>query len=248
MSTGASIFFTVLLVIGLMILLGILIYYAVDTRGAILQAQQAQQECEGQYAQQNAQLKVAKDTISRLESNIQRLETQIQGLEQSLEKEGKDRQQAEAEVEQSRKRLQDLEQQLAGQKDLYQRTLSQTGSLIQQIDQLSRALNDAQEQNRVLHQQLQDIEQVDMVLSTLSTWVGGGLDHKAALELVTIGLGSTVVSLYSWWHKGWKRQPHLPHKPAASPASRSDVLVRMTRTQAFRYAQWAARGKLPPQS
>jgi septal ring factor EnvC (AmiA/AmiB activator) len=78
MSTGGSIFYTVLLIVALMILLGILLYYAVDTHAELIQTQQ-------ENAGLRADLEAARAEIDRLEVENQTLAGQLTEQGRQLE-------------------------------------------------------------------------------------------------------------------------------------------------------------------
>ena len=204
MSTGGSIFSTVSLLLGLMILLGLLLYYAVDTRGEVIQTRQAEQTCQQDYAQSSADLNSAQTEIDRLTGEIQEVESQVTDLELSLGAERQGRQRAEAEAVQLHGRIQELEKQLAELRVIYGITTTQIGAQAEQVDQLSVALEETQAQNQMLRQQLDVLEQANPILHLLATWLSWGSQEIAVVGLMTGGLmtcGLTTAAVGLYWRR-----------------------------------------------
>lgn len=218
MSTGGSIFYTVLLLLVLAILLGILLYYAMDMRETVNLAQQAEQVCRQEHAQQSAELETARSEIQRLQGANQALEEQLAQISQSQEAERQGRLQAEAEASAWRQRSQELEQQITTNQVVHDITTNEIQNLAAQLQQTTQALQAAQAQNQALRQQLQALKQASALLQLLGNWLEWSAQEKVVLGLATGGLATggltaAALALYGKRRRGWRSGLHQARLP-----------------------------------
>lgn len=225
MSTGGSIFYTVLLLLVLAIVLGLLLYYAMDMRQTVDLAQQAEQVCRQELAQLSSELETGRNEIQRLQEQNQTLEGQLGQLSQSHEAERLGRLQAEAEASAWRQRSQQLEQQITSNQVVHDITTNEIQNLATQLEQANQGLLAAQAQNQALRQQLQALEQTSALLQLLGNWLEWGAQEKVILGLATgglatSGLATAALALYSKRRRGWKSGLNQARLPTPSPIRR----------------------------
>lgn len=217
MSTGGSIFFTVLLLFAVLFLLGYLVHNTIDMSGEVQQAQQAGAECQQSYSQQSADLDSTQIENQRLESENQDLRNLVQTLRQTVEAERQGRLRAEAEAPGLQQRVQAAEQLAAGKQALSEVAVAQASIWKGQVDQLTPALNQAQAQNQELSRQNEELKQANAFLQAIGVWLSMKTEDKLAASLVTGGLATgsimtAAAGLYARRRRGLLLRPGKPDR------------------------------------
>lgn len=196
MSTGASIFFTILLLFAVLFLLGYLVHNTIDLNGQIQQAKQASEQCQQTSAQLRSSLEATRNENQRLEQENQDLKNLAQKLGQELEAERQGKQQAENETSILQQKAQELEKQLAGKQALSEVAVVQAGIWKNRVDQLTQEQNALETDCKELSRKYDQLKQADSFLRALEPGLDWEMGDKEMAGLLTgsVAIGSGIVA------------------------------------------------------